>query len=138
MLGTGASAEYGQMLGTAFNVVTKSGTNQFHGSAAFNYQNPDWVGENAESRQEETPDNARTYRLDTNEKLSVTLGGPILRDKLWFFVGAEWGRFKDYLPDQVPGPDPKEDTSALYDAKITSQLGHNHRLNLTANDHDRL
>jgi len=32
VLGTGASAEYGQMLGTAFNVVTKSGTNQFHGS----------------------------------------------------------------------------------------------------------
>jgi len=138
VLGTGASAEYGQMLGTAFNVVTKSGTNQFHGSAAFSYQNPDWVGENAESTQEDTPDDARTYRLDTNNRLSVTLGGPIVRDRLWFFVGAEWGRFKEYQPDQVPGPAPKDDTAEMYDAKITAQLGHNHRLNLVFNDHENL
>ncbi|MCP4958338.1 MAG: TonB-dependent receptor, partial [Actinomycetia bacterium] len=32
VVGTGASAEYGQTLGTVFNVVTKTGTNQFHGS----------------------------------------------------------------------------------------------------------
>ena len=56
VLGTGASAEYGQMLGTSFNVVTKSGTNQFHGSAALSYQDPDLVGENAESLREDTPD----------------------------------------------------------------------------------
>ncbi|MCP4200835.1 MAG: TonB-dependent receptor, partial [bacterium] len=138
VVGTGASAEYGQMLGTAFNVVTKSGTNQFHGSAALNYQNPDWVGENAESLQEDTPDEARTYRLDTNDRLSVTLGGPVVRDKLWFFVGAEQGRFNAYSPDQVPGPEPKDDTSDLYDGKITAQLGGSHRLNLTYNDHERL
>jgi len=138
VLGTGATAEYGQMLGTAFNVVTKSGSNQFHGSANLRYQNPNWVGENAESLEEDTPDDARTYRLDTNEKLSITLGGPILRDKLWFFVGAEWGRFNAYWPDQVPGPNPKDDTSQLLDAKITAQLGHNHRMNLTVNDHQRL
>ena len=138
VLGTGASAEYGQMLGTAFNVVTKSGTNQFHGSAALTYQDPDWVGENAESLQEDTPDEARTYRLDTNDRLSVTLGGPIVRDRLWFFVGGEWSAFKAYWPNQVPGPEPKDDTAELYDAKITAQLGHNHRLNLTYNNHERL
>ncbi len=138
VLGTGASAEYGQMLGTAFNVVTKSGTNQFHGSGAFHYQNPDWVGENAESLQEDTPEEARTYRLDTNDRLSVTLGGPIVRDKLWFFLGGEWGRFNAYWPNQVPGPDPKDNTSELYDAKITAQLGQNHRLTLTYNDHEIL
>jgi hypothetical protein len=138
VLGTGASAEYGQMLGTVFNVVTKTGTNRFHGSARFTYQNPSWVDENAVSQEEDTPDEARTYRLDTNDKLSATLGGPIVRDKLWFFVGGEWGRFNAYWPDQVPGPDPKDDTSALYDGKITGQLGHSHRFNLTFNDHDRL
>jgi hypothetical protein len=138
VLGTGATAEYGNMLGTAFNVVTKSGTNQFHGSAAFDYWNPNWVDTNAESQQEETPEEARTYRLDRNDNLSVTLGGPILRDKLWFFVGAESGRFKAFWPNQVELPESKEDSWSNYDAKITSQLGQNHRLTLTLNDHEGL
>jgi len=60
-----------------------------------------------------------------------------VRDRLWFFVGGEWSAFKAYQPDQVPGPEPKEIEAALYDAKITAQLGHNHRLNLTYNNHER-
>jgi hypothetical protein len=138
VLGTGATAEYGNMMGTVFNVITKSGTNQFHGAASFDYQNPDWVDENAESQQEETPEEARTYRLDTNNNLSMTLGGPIVRDKLWFFVGAEWGRFKAFWPNQVELPESKEDSWSNYDAKITAQLGQNHRLTLTVNDHEEL
>ena len=138
VLGTGATAEYGNMLGTAFNIVTKSGTNQFHGSAALDYQNPDWVGENAESLEEDTPEEARTYRLDTNNNLAMTLGGPIVRDRLWFFVGAQWGRFKAFWPNQVELPESKEDSWDRYDAKITAQLGHNHRLALTVNDHEEL
>jgi len=138
VLGTGATAEYGNMMGSAFNVITKSGTNQFHGTAAFDYQNPDWVSTNAESLEEDTPDEARTYRLDTNNNLAMTLGGPIVRDKLWFFVGAEWGEFKAFGPNQVELPEAKEDSWSNYDAKITAQLGHNHRLTLTVNDHEEL
>jgi len=138
VLGTGATAEYGNMMGSAFNVITKSGTNQFHGVASFDYQNPDWVGTNAESLQEETPEEARTYRLDTNNNLAMTLGGPIVRDKLWFFVGAEWGEFKAFWPNVVELPESKADSWSNYDAKITAQLGHNHRLTLTVNDHEEL
>jgi hypothetical protein len=117
VLGTGASAEYGSMLGTAFNVVTKSGTNEFHGSAAFDYWNPNWVDENAVRY--DAPEGAQTYRLDTNNNLSVTLGGPIVRDKVWFFVGAEWGEFKAFWPNQVEIPESKADTWTNYDGKIT-------------------
>jgi hypothetical protein len=138
VLGTGATAEYGNMSGTAFNVVTKSGTNDFHGSVALDYQNPDWVDTNAESLEEDTPEEARTYRLERNDNLALTLGGPIVRDKLWFFVGAQWGRFKGFWPDQVELPESKEDSWDQYDAKITAQLGQNHRLNLTVNDHEEL
>ena len=62
VLGTGATAEYGMMLGSAFNVVTKSGTNEFHGVASFDYANSDWVSENA--RVEDAPEGTQTYRLD--------------------------------------------------------------------------
>ena len=62
VLGTGSGAEYGGMLGTTFNVVTKSGSNQFHGSAVVDYWNPNWVDENA--RREDAPEGAQTYRLD--------------------------------------------------------------------------
>ena len=138
VLGTGATAEYGNMQGSAFNVVTKSGTNEFHGSAAFDYWNPNWVATNAESTEPDTPDDSRTYRLDRNDVLAMTLGGPILRDKLWFFVGAEWGRYLAFWPDVVELPESKEDSWSLYDAKITAQLGHNHRLTMTVSDHESL
>ena len=139
VLGTGASAEYGQMLGTVFNVVTKSGTNRFKGSAAFRYQNPSWVGENAVSLQEDTPDEARTYRLDTNDRLSATVGGPIVRDKLWFFVGAEQGRFNAYWPDQVPGPNAEGRYLGHYTTRRSpGSSAISHRFNLTYNDHERL
>ena len=62
VLGTGATAEYGGMLGTAFNVVTKSGTNTVHGSATLDYWNPNWVAENG--RREDAPEGAQTYTLD--------------------------------------------------------------------------
>jgi hypothetical protein len=138
VLGTGATAEYGGMLGTAFNVVTKSGTNQFHGSASFDYWNPNWVDTNAESQQPDTPEDARTFRLDRHDNLALTLGGPILRDKLWFFAGAEWGRYKAFWPDQVELPESKETSWDKYDVKFTAQLAQNHRLNLTVNDHEDL
>jgi len=138
VLGTGATAEYGNMMGTAFNVITKSGGNEFHGSAALDYWNPNWVDTNAESQQEDTPEEARTYRLDNSNNLSVTLGGPIVRDKVWFFVGAEWGTYMAFWPNQVELPESKEDNWSNYDAKFTSQLGQNHRLTLTVNDHEYL
>jgi len=138
VLGTGATAEYGNMMGTALNVVTKSGTNQFHGSAAFDYWKPNWVDENAESTEPDTPEEARTYRLDKNNNLAMTLGGPIVRDKVWFFVGAEWGEYLAFGPDTLELPESKKDSWTNYDAKLTAQLGHNHRLTLTVNDHEDL
>ena len=96
MVGTGAGAEYGNMLGSAFNVVTKTGTNEFHGSAVLDYWVPDWVSTNAID--EDAPEGAQTYRLDHNNNLVFTLGGPIVKDKLWFFAAAEWGRVLQYWP----------------------------------------
>ncbi len=137
VLGTGATAEYGGMLGTAFNVVTKSGTNQFHGSANIDYWPSSWVDENG--RREDAPEGAQTYTLDHHNVLQMSLGGPIVKDKLWFFAGAEFGRFLAFYPyEDSTLPNQKETTWDNFDLKFTAQLAQNHRLNLIASDYEYL
>jgi len=137
VLGTGATAEYGGMLGSAFNVVTKSGTNEFHGSANLDYWPSSWVGENG--RREDAPEGAQTYTLDHHNALQTTLGGPILKDKLWFFAGAEFGRFQAFNPfEDSTLPNQKETTWDNFDLKFTAQLAQNHRFNVRASRYDYL
>lgn len=69
-------------VGATINAVTKSGTNDLHGSAYFVYQNAaSMIGENASGKGWEGYDKDRT--------LGLTLGGPIMKDKLFFFVSLE-------------------------------------------------
>lgn len=73
---TGAiPAEFVGVPGLLSNVVTKSGSNQFRGSANYFFQNDGLVAENKNSPNEKFS----TY--DT----AFTLGGPIYRDRAWFF-----------------------------------------------------
>ena len=70
------SAEYGRFTGGVVNTITKSGGNQFSGSIRDSLTNPTWVSQ--------TP--ANETRLDkTNNIYEGTLGGFVLRDRLWFF-----------------------------------------------------
>jgi len=76
---TGAiSAEYGNVEGGVLNAITKSGGNTFSGMIRWDLTNPAW---NATV--------PHTNRAAINNKLSevktFTLGGPILKDRLWFF-----------------------------------------------------
>jgi hypothetical protein len=137
VLGTGAGAEYGGMLGTAINVVTKSGTNEFHGSAVLDYWNPDWVSENG--RREDAPEGAQIYQLDHHNNLAMTLGGPIKRDKLWFFGGAEYGRQQSFMPFEDPNiPLQKKTWWDNYDLKFSGQFNQSNRISIRASDHEYL
>jgi hypothetical protein len=75
------SPEYGRNAGAQVNVVTKSGTNQFHGDAFEFLRNTDLNARNFFSPTQ-TP-----YRMN---QFGATAGGPIRRDKLFFF-GAYQG-----------------------------------------------
>ncbi|MBK9992118.1 MAG: hypothetical protein IPP19_15690 [Verrucomicrobia bacterium] len=66
--------------GAMINGVTKSGTNNFHGSAAFEYTNQDLRGKNPLSGKYERF-NERTY--------TFTFGGPLLKDRLFFFLAYD-------------------------------------------------
>ncbi len=78
---TGAiSAEYGRFTGGVVNAISKSGGNNFEGSIRTTFDNEDWLGKN---------DFSPETREDTlNHTLEATLGGRIMRDKLWFFAAG--------------------------------------------------
>src|SRR5215471_2909271 len=78
-------AEYGRALGGIVNIVTKSGTNEWHGSVYdyFHNQNTD-----ARSILQPSPQ-ANTFRQN---QFGATLGGPIRKDKTFFFVNFEGQR----------------------------------------------
>jgi len=79
--GLGANAEYGGFTGGVINGVTKSGGNEFHGALEYYYENPSWVSKNA-------PD-FNTDKFSFNDA-ALSVGGPIKKDKLWFFVSGEY------------------------------------------------
>jgi len=75
------SAEYGRNSGGQVNVISKSGTNQFHGSLFHFHRN-----DNLDARN--FFDSGRKPEFKRNQ-FGGTLGGPIKRDKIFFFFGYE-------------------------------------------------
>lgn len=86
---SGASAEYGRATGAILNAVTKSGSNTFEGSAKVILTNDDWNEQNKTKNQITGAPLARVKRDQQNERYAVTLGGPIWRDRAWFFGAYE-------------------------------------------------
>lgn len=76
-------AEYGRGTGGQVTVITKSGSNELHGGL-FEYLRNDWF--DARNAYNTKPSKAAPLRLN---QFGGTVGGPILRDKLFFFIGQE-------------------------------------------------
>jgi hypothetical protein len=86
------SARYGQHPGAVVNVITKSGTNAFHGDAFEFVRNGAF--------------DARDYFAATQDTLrrsqfGGTIGGPILKDKLFFFFGYQGTRIRTAPPSNI-------------------------------------
>ena len=79
------SAEYGRFSGPAYNIITKAGTNQFHGGAFEFFRNDVLDARNFFS--------AQKTALRFNN-FGYDFGGPIRKDKLFFFAGEEWKRLR--------------------------------------------
>lgn len=78
----------GGFTGAGINAITRSGDNEFRGSAFFNTRNQNFVGTNAAGTDVVTTDfNVQQY--------GFRLGGPIVKDKLFFFVSGESERRSD-------------------------------------------
>lgn len=79
-------AEDGRGSGAHIKMTTKSGTDQFHGSALFLYQDPNFNAFNKWGG----PDNAPPVRVQSDfRQYAGSVGGPIKKDKLFFFFSYE-------------------------------------------------
>jgi len=91
VMGPGAPAEYGLYTGAIFNSITRSGGNRHSGLFEAVYSGSRTLDEEEDAADPET---GRSFW-----DLTAQLGGPILKDKLFFFVGAEYRRSRTERAD---------------------------------------
>jgi hypothetical protein len=96
------TAEYGRGAGFVANVVTRSGSNQFHGSV---YE----FNRNSKLAANDSFHNANGIARPffNRNQFGFSAGGPVIRDKTFFFGSAEWVRVRSSVetPFYVPTPE---------------------------------
>jgi outer membrane receptor protein involved in Fe transport len=110
VLSVGAPAEYGNLLGAVFNVVTRQGTNAFHGDFNFYYQHDKLTGKNTTPAEDQCADeqgNLRPcpFQRQQFDDLTAQVDGPVIKDKLWFFASYQYQRdYKSFAgsPPEFP------------------------------------
>lgn len=104
------TAEYGRAGGAVFNQITKSGTNQFHGSAAWVYTGSAFQALNHLQKTAGTPLTSPPRQVRNIP--DFTVGGPVIipklyngRSKTFFFAAAQWDRQYGNITKTVSAPD---------------------------------
>jgi Carboxypeptidase regulatory-like domain/TonB dependent receptor/TonB-dependent Receptor Plug Domain len=88
---TGYPAEFGGSTGGVINVITKSGTNNMHGTGSIQFQGSSLTGANNQTLRAVQGDATRaeyhTYPKDDNQRFEpgASVGGPVLQNKMWYF-----------------------------------------------------
>ena len=90
------SAEYGRSAGGVVNAVTKSGTNEFHGSGFYYQRNNKWGARNPRSFLSQFVNGVSQPVAfkpeDVRHQFGGTIGGPIVKDKAFFFFSYDQQR----------------------------------------------
>lgn len=131
---SGLTAEYGSVRGAVINVVTKSGGNKFSGSASFYLNHEKLKGVNTKG----TPLEGSKGGNKLEYEPIITLGGPIIKDKLWFFMNGSFNnseRFVAGYPGNcAPGTEKPIKTFIPYPfMKLSFQPGENDKFTLSYN-----
>lgn len=129
----GMDAEYGRSLGGAINIVTRSGGNEFHGDAQLLYTNK------SIQIYEPLPDETPIEELPDyyGASLALNLGGPIVKDKLWFFASLQGDLKEDAVSLALERPEgqdplPRIWRSGYWFGKLTWAPTSKHRVWLQA------
>ena len=109
-------AEYDQISSAAITAVTRSGTNTFEGQAFGTYSADNW---RAQTPAEE---DAGVKVPSESKEFGISFGGPIIQDKMHFFVTYEGKRYQTPVT-VVPGGDIPADVVAQLPPDAAAQLG---------------
>src|SRR6266852_1824703 len=122
---TGAfGAEYGRSTGGIFNVITKSGGNEFHGDAFGYFSTKGLV-----RKTNEFPFVGSAPNGFSEIDAGIDVGGPIKKDKIWFFGAFNPQQRKNYfLTQQFHTAVNNKINTPFYSGKITWALNQNHTL----------
>jgi len=110
LLTAGFEAEHGFATGGIINVLTRSGGNRLSGTLDVRYR---------DDSLQESGDNFDADELSSkHEVLGATLGGPIVRDRLWLFASYQWID-DEFTP--IASPSTRDSERHSYLAKVTWQ-----------------
>jgi Carboxypeptidase regulatory-like domain/TonB-dependent Receptor Plug Domain len=129
----GYSSEFGGAMGGVVNIVTKSGSNDYHGSA-FMYWSPYWMSASPTVILKKDSALVGVDKPDYDTNLGFEVGGPIIKNKLFFWVGFAPRLEKSHFfrdvqalvdntgPDGVGDPDGKQDIDPKTNQPVTNFL----------------
>jgi hypothetical protein len=128
----GASAEYGEFTGTVSNMIMRSGSNQFSGMLDYFTTQASWLGDNTGSLSPTLQARFKPAEIVSNWDTTYQVGGPIMKDKLFFFAGGEYYRLSTVTAGAQPGPDgkpvPNNEHWPRYIAKVNWAISDNVKL----------
>jgi hypothetical protein len=130
----GLSAEYGSVRAAMINIVSKSGGNKFSGTASFYYNSEKLKADNTQG----TP----LAGSKSGNKLEIepvlTVGGPIIKDKVWFFASGSYNTAESFVAGYPAGSaagqeKPIKNTTIFPFGKLSFQPGPNDKFSLSYN-----
>ena len=135
----GYQAEFGRSTGGVFNVITKSGSNAFHGDV-FNYYRNRELDAGRRRCGAQNKELVTFANQSDSYDFGGSLGGPIVRDKLWFFGAIDPTRSTTYLGGVTDSGTAFGTTvsrqydrdSNIYAGKVTWTMRQNHTLVVSA------
>ena len=120
--GIGSPAEYGQFTGAVVNIVTKSGGNKFSGALSAYGQYGFLTGDNNPD-----PEKWTSFKRYYWQDVSVSFGGPIMKDRLWFFLNGNIIRTKESRWQSDPDYAGRS-VDDLGFVKLSAQIAPEHKL----------
>jgi hypothetical protein len=114
-----APAEYGEYTSARINVVTRSGGNRYSGLGEYWTTGPRWTDSNRGSL---PPGMFQPLEILEWRNVAGQVGGPVIRNRLWFFAGWDYYQFA-YRPPSFSGPrSPDEPAASTRESRVLGKL----------------